>query len=55
MASEARAKRVADRIQEVLADLYVDTGDDKYLDIARVFNHEAIIDSLRKEKDIHSK
>jgi len=39
-------------IQETLADLYQDTGDDKYLKIARVFHHKDIIDPLRGEQDI---
>jgi DUF1680 family protein len=39
-------------IQEVLADLYADTGDEKYLRIARVFHHEAVIDPLRAGEDI---
>lgn len=39
-------------IQESLADLYVDTKDKKYLDLAEKFHHEAIIDPLSKEKDI---
>lgn len=39
-------------VQETLADLYEDTGDEKYLEIARVFHHEAIIDPLIKGEDI---
>lgn len=39
-------------IQEVLADLYADTGDGKYLTLARTFHHKAILDSLAMEVDI---
>lgn len=39
-------------VQETLADLYVDTNDDKYLKIAKVFHHEEIIDPLTEGKDI---
>ncbi len=39
-------------VQETLADLYVDTQDSTYLDIARVFHHEAIIDPLAAGEDI---
>ena len=39
-------------VQETLADLYVDTDDEKYLKIARVFHHEAIVDPLTKGEDI---
>ena len=39
-------------VQETLADLYADTGEERYLEIARVFHHEAIIDSLAAGKDI---
>ena len=39
-------------VQETLADLYEDTGEDKYLKIARVFHHEAIIDPLTNGEDI---
>ncbi len=39
-------------IQETLADLYQDTGDEKYLKIARIFHHVAIIDPLEEKKDI---
>jgi DUF1680 family protein len=39
-------------VQETLADLYLDTQDEKYLKIARIFHHEAIIDSLALGKDI---
>ncbi len=39
-------------VQETLADLYEDSGNDKYLNIARVFHHEAIIDPLIDGKDI---
>lgn len=39
-------------VQETLADLYVDTNDDKYLKIAKVFHHEEIIDPLTEGVDI---
>ena len=39
-------------VQETLADLYEDTGNDEYLKIAHVFHHEAIIDPLSDGKDI---
>ena len=39
-------------IQEVLADLYYDTGEEKYLEIAEVFHHEEIIDPLAQGEDI---
>ncbi len=39
-------------VQETLADLYVDTGQEKYLEIARVFHHDAIIDPLAEGEDI---
>jgi DUF1680 family protein len=39
-------------VQETLADLYDDTGDNKYLEIASVFHHEEIIDPLARGRDI---
>jgi hypothetical protein len=39
-------------VQETLADLYLDTQDEKYLSIARVFHHEAIMDPLAAGEDI---
>ncbi|MGB3799922.1 MAG: beta-L-arabinofuranosidase domain-containing protein [Lewinella sp.] len=39
-------------VQETLADLYADTGEAKYLEIARVFHDESIIDSLAIGEDI---
>lgn len=39
-------------IQETLADLYEDTQDEKYLKIAEVFHHDAIIDLLAEGVDI---
>ncbi len=39
-------------INEVLADLYGDTGDKKYLNMSRIFHHKAILDSLLEGKDI---
>jgi DUF1680 family protein len=37
---------------EVLADLYADTGDEKYLTLSRVFHHKAILDPLAQQIDI---
>ncbi len=39
-------------VQETLADLYYDTENEKYLEIAEVFHHEAIIDPLARGEDI---
>jgi DUF1680 family protein len=39
-------------ISETFADLYADTGDEKYLDISRIFYHKAILDPLKKGEDI---
>lgn len=39
-------------VQETLADLYIDTDDEKYLEIARVFHHDAIVDPLAAGEDI---
>lgn len=39
-------------VQETLAELYADTGEEKYLQIARVFHHEAIVDPLARGEDI---
>jgi uncharacterized protein len=39
-------------ISETLADLYADTKDKKYLDIAGKFYHKAILDSLKACRDI---
>ena len=39
-------------IQETLADLYADTGKEKYLALARTFHHKAILDSLAMGIDI---
>lgn len=39
-------------IQETLADLYVDTGERKYLGIAEKFHHQVVIDSLIAGKDV---
>lgn len=41
-------------IQESLANLYAFTKNDKYLKLARVFHHKAVIDPLMSEKDILS-
>ena len=39
-------------IQETFADLYADTRDEKYLKLANVFYHKAILDPLKEGKDI---
>lgn len=39
-------------VQETLAQLYEDSGEEKYLEIARVFHHEAIVDPLAAGEDI---
>lgn len=38
-------------INEVLADIYAITGDEKYLRLARRFNHKAVLDPLRRHED----
>lgn len=39
-------------IQETLVDLYEDTNEQKYLEIANVFHHDAIINPLAKGEDV---
>ncbi len=39
-------------MNEVLADLYVDTGDARYLALSRRFHHKAILDPLARGEDI---
>ncbi len=39
-------------INEALADLYADTGDEKYLKMSRLFYHKAILEPLAKGEDI---
>jgi DUF1680 family protein len=39
-------------INEVLAELYGDTGDERYLKMSRIFHHKAILDSLLAGKDV---
>jgi DUF1680 family protein len=39
-------------INEVMVDLYVDTGDKKYLNLSKIFYHKAILDSLSMGFDI---
>lgn len=39
-------------IAEVLADLYADTGNDRYLKMSRIFYHKAILDPLKAGEDI---
>src|SRR5262245_46198999 len=37
---------------EVLADLYVDTGDKRWLDLSHRFDHRAVLDPLARRQDI---
>lgn len=39
-------------MNEVLADLYADTGDEKYLKLSRKFHHKAVLDPLALGQDI---
>jgi len=39
-------------INEALAELYAVTGNEKYLEMSRIFHHKAILDSLANGKDI---
>ncbi len=39
-------------MNEVLADLYADTGDERYLKLAEKFHHDAILNPLAKGQDI---
>lgn len=39
-------------INETFADLYADTGDERYLALARKFHHKAILDPLAQGQDI---
>jgi len=39
-------------INEVLADLYADTGDERYLELSRKFHHKAILEPLARGIDI---
>lgn len=39
-------------INEVLADLYNDTKDEKYLEMSGIFHHKAVLDSLAEGKDV---
>ena len=39
-------------INEALAELYAQTGDEKYLKMSRIFHHKSILDSLAHHKDI---
>jgi len=38
-------------MNEVLADLYADTGDDRYLTLSRRFHHESVLDPLTQQVD----
>jgi uncharacterized protein len=39
-------------MNEVLADLYADTGDKRWLDLSRRFDHRAVLDPLARREDI---
>jgi len=39
-------------MNEVMVDLYVDTGDARWLDLSRKFEHHIITDGLQQQKDI---
>jgi uncharacterized protein len=39
-------------MNEVLADLYADTGDPRYLMLSRRFHHKAILDPLARGEDV---
>ena len=39
-------------ISETMADLYADTGDEKYLRLSKIFYHRAILDPLKNGEDI---
>jgi DUF1680 family protein len=39
-------------INETFADLYADTGDQRYLELSRRFHHQAILDPLARGEDI---
>ena len=39
-------------MNEVFADLYADTGDERYLKLSRRFHHQAILDPLARGEDI---
>jgi uncharacterized protein len=41
-------------MMEVLADLYADTGDQRWLNLSRHFDHHAVIDPLARHQDILS-
>src|SRR6266436_2976211 len=38
-------------MNEVLADLYADTGDKRWLDLSRRFEHHAVLDPLKRHQD----
>ena len=38
-------------MNEVLADLYADTGDKRWLDLSRRFDHHAFLDPLKRRED----
>jgi DUF1680 family protein len=39
-------------MNEVLADLYADTGDEKYLNLSRIFHHKDVLEPLAQGEDI---
>src|SRR5947199_9512255 len=39
-------------MNEVLADLYADTGDKRWLDLSHHFDHHAVLDPLARHQDI---
>src|SRR5581483_3498018 len=39
-------------MNEVLADLYVDTGDARWLTLSRKFEHHALTDALKRHQDV---
>ena len=39
-------------MNEVFADLYADTGDERYLNLSRKFHHRAILEPLAQDQDI---
>lgn len=55
---EAQVQKVLDcefgGMNEVLVDLYEDTGDKKYLTLSRKFNHKVVMDPIAEGKDILS-
>lgn len=54
--SEAQMQKILSAehggMNETLADLYTDTGDERYLELSRRFHHQAILDPLAHGEDI---